>query len=147
MRVFEQVSEEYPIGQARALRSTMVLFSEGMYVCQVAIAKPSYHSHRFVLSLYEVSARLHRSLEHAEGISARSSVTLLRRLPVDDIPDVFDICSFAVLVLEVVCVLPLHVKLVACGLKGRRASNSPYQHRRSELRPCQRQGLDPWSSQ
>lgn len=146
MRVFEQVSDEYPIGQAWTLRSTMVLFSEGMYIRQVTIAKTSCHLHRFLLSLQEVSNRLHRSLKHAESIGERSSVTLLRRLPVDDIPDVLDICSLAVLVLEIVRVLPLIVKLAACCFDGQRDSNSPYQHQRSELRPCQQRGLGPWSS-
>jgi hypothetical protein len=41
MRVFEQVSEEYPIGQAHTLRSTMVLSSEGMYVLQLATIRTS----------------------------------------------------------------------------------------------------------
>jgi hypothetical protein len=35
MRVFEQVSEEYPIGQAHTLKPTMVLSTNCMYVCEL----------------------------------------------------------------------------------------------------------------
>ena len=46
-------------------------------------------------------------LEDAEDIRTRSKITFLSRLPVDYIPDILHICGLAVLVLEVVGVLPL----------------------------------------
>ncbi len=114
MRVFEQVSEEYPIGQAHVRKSTMVLLSDCMYVLQITMGGNLHHSYHFSHSVHSMMHRLHGRLQDTKSISTRTSVTVFRSLPVDDIPDVLDIGCLSVLVLKVVRMLPLHVESVIC---------------------------------
>ena len=146
MRVFEQVSGEHPIGQctcAKIHHGALKVFVctssdnsiQGVYIIRVVLCcfRTPFHS-------------LDGCLEHAERVCARSQVTLLRSLPVDDVPNVLDVGSLTVLVLEIVRMLPLKLQLVTHDHCHEAKSDLPCRHQRWEPRPYQQQDLGPWSS-
>lgn len=146
MRVFEQVSGEHPIGQCTCAKIHHGALK--VFVCTSSNSSiQGVYIIRVILDYYPVLFHsLDGCLEHAERVCARSQVTLLRSLPVDDVPDVLDIGSLAVLVLEIVRMLPLKPELVTHDHCHEAKSDLPCRHQRWESRPYQRQDLDPWSS-
>ena len=131
---------------AHALKSTMVL-SRCLYVHPATTVYMESISSVPCFCCFRIPFHsLDRCLEHAERVCARSQVTLLRSLPVDDVPDVLDIGSLAVLVLEIVRMLPLKLELVTHDHCHEAKSDLPCRHQRWEPRPYQQQDLGLWSS-
>lgn len=101
MRPFEHVSGEYLIGQVSALKP--LRYSEHQLNAQRYI-NPACRSEIEALIIAECSRNLDRSLEDLKCIGTRTKEAVLCGLPVDDVPDVLHICSFAVQVLPKVSI-------------------------------------------
>jgi hypothetical protein len=88
MSVFEQVSGEHPIGRASST-SEMAQHHKvhhGSSAMRSSIASTKCEN-------------LNGCFQNLEDVRTRSQVPLLGSLPVDDIPDVLNVCSLAIQVL------------------------------------------------